>query len=66
MLGEEGQLLGAHIVGNQATELIHEYVLFKSMEGIDEDIINTIHPHPTLGEWLHEAVLAAKGRPLNG
>ena len=66
LLGEEGQLLGAHIVGNQATELIHEYVLFKSMEGIDEDIINTIHPHPTLGEWLHEAVLAAKGRPLNG
>ncbi|WP_408097080.1 dihydrolipoyl dehydrogenase [Peredibacter sp. HCB2-198] len=60
-----GELLGAHIVGTQATELIHEYVLFRTMEGIDEEIFATIHPHPTLGEWLGEAVLAAKGRPLN-
>ena len=47
------------------TELIHEYVLFRTMEGIDEEIFATIHPHPTLGEWLGEAVLAAKGRALN-
>jgi dihydrolipoamide dehydrogenase len=60
-----GELLGAHIVGTQATELIHEYVLFRTMEGIDEEIFATIHPHPTLGEWLGEAVLAAKGRALN-
>ncbi len=60
-----GELLGAHIVGTHATELIHEYVLFRTMEGIDEEIFATIHPHPTLGEFLGEAVLAAKGRALN-
>lgn len=65
LMGKDGDLLGAHIVGNVATELIHEYVLFRSMEGIDEDIYNTVHPHPTLGESLAEAVMAAKGRSLN-
>ena len=65
LLGKDGNLLGAHIVGALATELIHEYVLFRSMEGIDEDMFATIHPHPTLGEFLAEAVMAAKGRALN-
>ncbi|MBT7611332.1 MAG: dihydrolipoyl dehydrogenase [Bacteriovoracaceae bacterium] len=65
LIGKYGELLGAHIVGTQATELIHEYVLFKTMEGIDEDIFATVHPHPTLGEWLSESVMAAKGRSLN-
>ncbi len=65
LTGKHGELLGAHIVGTNATELIHEYVLFRTMEGIDEEIFATIHPHPTLGEFLGEAVLAAKGRALN-
>lgn len=65
LTGKHGELLGAHIVGTQATELIHEYVLFRTMEGIDEEIFATIHPHPTLGEFLGEALLAAKGRALN-
>jgi dihydrolipoamide dehydrogenase len=65
LTGKHGELLGAHIVGTSATELIHEYVLFRTMEGIDEEIFATIHPHPTLGEFLGEAVLAAKGRALN-
>jgi len=65
LMGKDGQMLGAHIVGTQATELIHEYVLFRTMEGIDEDMFVTIHPHPTLGEMLSEAVLASKGRALN-
>jgi len=65
LMGENGEMLGAHIVGTHATELIHEYVLFRQMEGIDEEIFATIHPHPTLGEWLGEAVLASKGRALN-
>ncbi|MFN8369930.1 MAG: dihydrolipoyl dehydrogenase [Bacteriovoracaceae bacterium] len=65
LMGEYGEMLGAHIVGTSATELIHEYTLFKTMEGIDEEIFGTIHPHPTLGEWLGEAVLAAKNRALN-
>ena len=65
LMGKHGEMLGAHIVGVHATELIHEYVLFKTMEGIDEEIFATIHPHPTLGEWLGEAVLASKNRALN-
>lgn len=65
LMGKHGEMLGAHIVGTHATELIHEYVLFKTMEGIDEEIFATIHPHPTLGEWLGEAVLASKKRALN-
>jgi dihydrolipoamide dehydrogenase len=60
LLGEHGELLGAHIVGVHATELIHEYALFRTMEGIDEEIFATVHPHPTLGEWLAESVMAAK------
>lgn len=65
LLGEHGELLGAHIVGTHATELIHEYTLFRQMEGIDEEIFATVHPHPTLGEWLAESVMAAKNRSLN-
>ncbi len=65
LLGQYGELLGAHIVGTQATELIHEYTLFRQMEGIDEEIFATVHPHPTLGEWLAESVMAAKNRALN-
>lgn len=65
LMGKHGEMLGAHIVGAQATELIHEYALFRTMEGIDEEIFATVHPHPTLGEWLAESVMAAKGRALN-
>ena len=65
LMGEHGEMLGAHIVGKMASELIHEYSLFKTMEGIDEEIFATVHPHPTLGEWLAEAVMAAKNRALN-
>ncbi|ATH07004.1 dihydrolipoyl dehydrogenase [Halobacteriovorax marinus] len=65
LMGEDGEMLGAHIVGTQATELIHEYVLFRQMEGIDEEMFATVHPHPTLGEFLAESVMNAKGRSLN-
>ncbi len=65
LLGQHGELLGAHIVGDNATELIHEFVLMRTMEGIDEEIFATVHPHPTLGEFLAESVLAARGRALN-
>ena len=65
LLGEQGEMLGAHIVGTGASELIHEYTLFRTMEGVDEEILATVHPHPTLGEWLAEAVMAAGGRALN-
>lgn len=65
LMGEHGEMLGAHIVGAAASELIHEYTLFRTMEGIDEEIFATVHPHPTLGEWLAEAVLASRKRALN-
>lgn len=65
LMGEDGEMLGAHIVGANATELIHEYVLFRQMEGIDEEIFATVHPHPTLGEFLAESVMNARGRSLN-
>ena len=65
LIGNDGKLLGAHIVGTLATELIHEYSLFKSMDCVDEDIFHTIHSHPTLGETLSEAIMAAKNRSLN-
>ncbi|AYF45513.1 MULTISPECIES: dihydrolipoyl dehydrogenase [Halobacteriovorax] len=65
LMGEDGEMLGAHIVGTHATELIHEYVLFRQMEGVDEEMFATIHPHPTLGEFLAESVLNAKGRSIN-
>jgi dihydrolipoamide dehydrogenase len=65
LLGDHGELLGAHIVGVHATELIHEYTLYKTMEGISENIRQTIHPHPTLGEWLSEAILHADNQAIN-
>jgi len=51
LMGKYGEMLGAHIVGTHATELIHEYTLFRQMEGIDEEIFATVHPHPTLGVY---------------
>ncbi len=65
LLNQQDKLLGAHIVGDVATELLHEYSLMISNDMSAAQIINTIHPHPTLGEWLQEAVLLAKQQALN-
>lgn len=62
---ETGELLGAHMIGEGVTELIHGYTIAKNMEGTEEDIINTIFPHPTISELLHEAVLSAYDRPIH-
>ncbi len=62
---ETGELLGAHMIGDGVTELIHGYTIAKNMEGTEEDIINTIFPHPTISESLHEAVLSAYDRPIH-
>ncbi|KAF2281696.1 hypothetical protein GH714_042520 [Hevea brasiliensis] len=61
-----GELLGAHMVGEEVTEMINGYVIGKQLEATDLDLLSTIFPHPTLSEMMHEAVLAALGRPLNG
>ncbi len=62
---EYGELLGAHIVGAEATELISELVMVKSLEGTGESIIKTIHAHPTLTESILEAAGVAYGEAIN-
>ncbi len=61
-----GEILGAHIVGDQATELIGEFALAMSVGATTEDIINTMHAHPTMYEAAHEAALAAEGKLIHG
>ena len=60
-----GELLGAHMVGAEVTELIHGYTVGKTAELVETDFINTVYPHPTLSEMMHEAVLSAYGRVLH-
>jgi dihydrolipoyl dehydrogenase len=63
--GKYGELLGAHIIGPDATNLISEYSVAMRGELTVEEISETIHPHPTLSEGLREAVLAVEGRPIH-
>jgi len=63
--GKYGELLGAHIIGPDATNLISEFSLAMRGELTVEEISETIHPHPTLSEGLREAVLAVQGRPIH-
>ena len=60
-----GQLLGAHMIGAEVTELIQGYVVAMNLETTEEELIHTIFPHPTLSETMHESVLAAYGRVLH-
>ena len=60
-----GELLGAHMIGAEVTELIQGYVIGRQLETTEEDLMNTVFPHPTLSEMMHEAVLDAYGRALH-
>ena len=60
-----GQLLGAHMVGAEVTELIQGYVVAMNLETTEEELMRTVFPHPTLSEAMPEAVLDAYGRVLN-
>ncbi len=60
-----GEILGAHIMGDQATELIAELTLARRLEATSEELIATIHAHPTMHESVHEAALASEGRVIN-
>lgn len=62
---DTGELLGAHIVGHEATEMITTFVLAQALEATDESIAQACLPHPTLSEMLGESVLDSLGRPLN-
>jgi len=59
------RILGVHIIGPNASELIAEAVLAMEFDGSTEDIARTIHAHPTLAEAMHEAALAVDGRPIH-
>jgi dihydrolipoamide dehydrogenase len=62
---DSDQILGAHMIGSQVSELINEAVLAMSMEASAEDLARTVHAHPTLAEAVHEAALAAHGRAIH-
>lgn len=60
-----GELLGAHMIGPEVTELIYGIVLIKQLEGTELDLMNTIFPHPTISEAIHESVLNAFGKSIH-
>jgi dihydrolipoamide dehydrogenase len=60
-----GELLGAHLVGAEVTELIQGYVIGRTLETTEAELIETVFPHPTLSEMMHEAVLDAYGRVIH-
>jgi dihydrolipoamide dehydrogenase len=62
---ETGELLGAHMIGAEVTELIQGYVIAMNAEATEQTLQTTIFPHPTLSEMMHEAVLAADGKTLH-
>jgi len=60
-----GELLGAHMVGAEVTEMIQGYVVGKTMEATEAEFMHTIFPHPTLSEMMHESVLDAYGKVIH-
>jgi dihydrolipoamide dehydrogenase len=60
-----GELLGAHMVGAEVTELIQGYVVARQLETTEAELMHTIFPHPTLSEMMHESVLDAYGRAVH-
>ncbi|TGN68622.1 dihydrolipoyl dehydrogenase [Paracoccus liaowanqingii] len=60
-----GELLGAHMVGAEVTELIQGYVIGRKLETTEADLMETVFPHPTLSEMMHESVLDAYGRAIH-
>ena len=60
-----GELLGAHMIGAEVTELIQGYTVAKTLETTEAELMHTVFPHPTLSEMMHESVLDAYGRVLH-
>lgn len=63
--GKTGQLLGAHMVGAEVTELIQGYVVAMNLETTEAELMHSVFPHPTLSEMMHESVLDAYGRAIH-
>jgi dihydrolipoamide dehydrogenase len=62
---DTGELLGAHMVGSEVTELIQGYVIARQLESTEAELMQTVFPHPTISETMHESVLSAYGRALH-
>ena len=62
---DTGELLGAHMIGAEVTELIQGYAVAKTLETTEQELMQTVFPHPTLSEMMHESVLDAYGRTLH-
>jgi dihydrolipoamide dehydrogenase len=60
-----GELLGAHMIGPEVTEMIQGFAIAMGLEATEADLIETIFPHPTISEAMHESVLAAFDRALH-
>jgi dihydrolipoamide dehydrogenase len=60
-----GELLGAHMIGAEVTELIQGYVVARQLETTEQELMDTVFPHPTLSEMMHESVLSAYGRAIH-
>lgn len=63
--GKTGELLGAHMIGAEVTELIQGYSIAKTLETTEEELMHTVFPHPTLSEMMHESVLDAYGKVIH-
>ena len=62
---ETGELLGAHLIGADVSELIHSFVVSMNLETTERELIDSIFPHPTLSEMIHESVLGSQGRVIH-
>jgi len=62
---DTGELLGAHMIGAEVTEMIQGYVVARTLESTEKELINSVFPHPTVSETMHEAVLDAYGRAIH-
>ena len=60
-----GEMLGAHMIGAEVTELIQGYAVAMQLETTEADLMHTVFPHPTLSEMMHESVLDAYGRAIH-
>ena len=58
-------MLGAHMVGAEVTELIQGYIVGRTLETTEKELMETVFPHPTLSEMMHESVLDAYGRAIH-
>ena len=62
---ETGALLGAHMIGPEVTELIQGFVIARTLETTEEELMQTVFPHPTLSEAMHESVLDAFDKAIH-